>query len=684
MSLRRNSLKRFRPVLETLEDRLVLDDTSAGLNGILARGLTTYGGFPLTGVAIGIGQVEPGRPGKPNAPINDSVPNFAHNDVVPAAVFRQAQNPTQNSPAEIDGHAERVAGVMIANNATNTHEGVAPSAELFAATFTPVNVFAPEQSPALALNHIATRNNGDIRAINFSAGFATTAPLDGSSFLTRFVDWSAREHDTLYVIGGNELPGGIPLPSDEYNGMTVAFSEKDANGVFRIIATENVFTEDAAGLRRSTDIVAPGLDILFPTLGQAAYILGTRANGMLGTSYAAPHVTGAVALLQEYADDRIFNGAPGWDPVNARRHQVLKAVLMNSADKIQGLLGMSRTVLKKDGTNWNDSDAKDAIGNEAGRFIPLDSEMGTGHLNVSRALEQFSPGQYPAPGAAGGVPAIGWDYNSVDGSQIRKYPFEKTLLGAGHVSITVAWDSIVNLVEFPGGIAGRFDATDSFQRLPLSQVRLYLVQKGATSTENSVWSSESWSDNVQHIFFQLPPGNADYEFWIQTPGPNIARYGVAWWAEEAPPPPPPPPAPPAETPTLSISDVSLTEGNSGTKEFVFTVTLSTPATQTVTVDYTTGGSDASSENDYVAQSGTLTFAQGQSSKTIVILVNSDTYQEMDEKFYVHLDNAVNATIDDGEGEGLILNDDSIPAPGLDAINDNATCEGDYFVDIAVM
>src|SRR5262245_50319814 len=70
-------------------------------------------------------------------------------------------------------------------------------------------------------------------------------------------------------------------------------------------------------------------------------------------------------------------------------------------------------------------------------------------------------------------------------------------------------------------------------------------------------------------------------------------------------------------PTLSINDVSVTEGNDGTTSAVFTVTLSRASSQTVTVNYATAdGSATTANNDYMAASGTLTFAPGQTSQTI--------------------------------------------------------------------
>src|SRR6058998_1719427 len=65
-------------------------------------------------------------------------------------------------------------------------------------------------------------------------------------------------------------------------------------------------------------------------------------------------------------------------------------------------------------------------------------------------------------------------------------------------------------------------------------VRLYLMPEGATQLSDAVWVSRA-PGNVQHIFFQLPPGDADYEIWVENTGNNssnsvTANYGLAWWA----------------------------------------------------------------------------------------------------------------------------------------------------------
>jgi uncharacterized protein (TIGR03437 family) len=129
-----------------------------------------------------------------------------------------------------------------------------------------------------------------------------------------------------------------------------------------------------------------------------------------------------------------------------------------------------------------------------------------------------------------------------------------------------------------------------------------------------------------------------------------------------------------DVPALSINDVSLTEGNAGTKTFTFTVSLSAPAPSTVTFDVTTQDNTATvADNDYVAHSVTAqTIATGNSSVRFDVTVNCDSNIEPDETFFVNVTNVTGATVSDGQGLGTILNDDS---PQL-TINDVNVIEPD--------
>jgi aryl-phospho-beta-D-glucosidase BglC (GH1 family) len=127
------------------------------------------------------------------------------------------------------------------------------------------------------------------------------------------------------------------------------------------------------------------------------------------------------------------------------------------------------------------------------------------------------------------------------------------------------------------------------------------------------------------------------------------------------------------TPSLSIGDVQVMEGNSGFTDAAFVVSLSAPSGKTVTVNYSTQDGTATAPSDYTAASGTLTFAPGETSKTIHIQVRGDTVVEPNETFFVNLSSPTNATIADGQGQGTILNDDVGPAPSI-SINDVTVTE----------
>ncbi len=127
--------------------------------------------------------------------------------------------------------------------------------------------------------------------------------------------------------------------------------------------------------------------------------------------------------------------------------------------------------------------------------------------------------------------------------------------------------------------------------------------------------------------------------------------------------------------SISTRDVTVTEGNAGTSNAVFMVTLSAASNQTVTVDYATANGTATAGSDYIATSGTLTFAPGATTQSLTVVVNGDITVESDETLFVNLSNPANATIADNQALGTISNDDIVvPLPDI-SINDVSVTEG---------
>ena len=115
-----------------------------------------------------------------------------------------------------------------------------------------------------------------------------------------------------------------------------------------------------------------------------------------------------------------------------------------------------------------------------------------------------------------------------------------------------------------------------------------------------------------------------------------------------------------DEPRISIGDVSKAEGKKNQKtKFTFTVTLSAPYDQPVTMSFRTAdGIATTGDGDYVARTGTLTFLPGETTKTVTLEVKGDSKREADEYLYLDLfGNSDNSLFTKSRGTGTILNDD---------------------------
>jgi len=118
-------------------------------------------------------------------------------------------------------------------------------------------------------------------------------------------------------------------------------------------------------------------------------------------------------------------------------------------------------------------------------------------------------------------------------------------------------------------------------------------------------------------------------------------------------------------PELRVDGDSVLEGNTGNTPVSFVLTLSSAWTKPVVVNYATRDDSAkASDSDYVPVKGTVTFAPGETRATVDVSVVGDTRPETDERFYLDLSSASNATIVAGTGTAIIQNDDSGDAPGF--------------------
>ncbi|MEM8778664.1 MAG: S8 family serine peptidase [Cyanobacteria bacterium P01_G01_bin.49] len=499
-------------------------NTSVGEDGIYANRLHEQP-YHLTGRKIAIGQVEIGRPGQFGFDkIAAWIPTFKL-----AGIYYQDR--TVKANGNLDNHAAMVATVMVSQD--KRLPGVAPNARLYASAVGALKGGGQPQE-CLASQHIAQQNSDDVRAINFSFGESLErdtreeAKLDGNALLSRCIDWSSRVHDTLYVIAGNQGRGGIPIPTDHYNGITTAYTAKRDGKYTKVdfanlsalpvgIGRSLIKREINVGDRRAINLVAPGNKI-------ALYDLAGNIQEVSGTSFAAPHITASVALLQEFGDRQLREKQPNWS-LDSRRHEVTKAVLLNSADKLQDqgdglLLGMMRTIFSKSQKTWLDSDA---YGDPS---IAVDMEMGAGHLNVFRAYQQFSAGQWKPEKV---VPSMGWDYDQVTANNHQDYTIKDPLRQGSYVSITLVWDRLVELKDENNN--QQYDIGEGFKDHGLNNLDIFLMPENAETSTESACSSISNVDSTEHIFCKVPE-TGTYKVRVQYSkqlNRSSQSYALAWW-----------------------------------------------------------------------------------------------------------------------------------------------------------
>lgn len=126
-------------------------------------------------------------------------------------------------------------------------------------------------------------------------------------------------------------------------------------------------------------------------------------------------------------------------------------------------------------------------------------------------------------------------------------------------------------------------------------------------------------------------------------------------------------------PEISIADAEIKEGDNGTTRLEFQVELSEPYHAPVAVEFTASGQTARPGSDFRQTSGRVSFAAGQTQKTVTLRVNGDPDVESDETLFVRLHNPVGAILGRAQAVGTILNDDEYPRI---SIADNSMTEGD--------
>ncbi|MEB3175505.1 MAG: Calx-beta domain-containing protein, partial [Cyanobacteriota bacterium] len=188
------------------------------------------------------------------------------------------------------------------------------------------------------------------------------------------------------------------------------------------------------------------------------------------------------------------------------------------------------------------------------------------------------------------------------------------------------------------------DDAQAYTSLSVSQISggVSLVNLSNDPTETSAGAEQTLAAGTYLLYVS---GNGAYDIASSQSRPTAYTLTLATTTQPAP--------------SLSINNVSRNEGDNGTTQANFTVSLAAGSDQIITVDYSTADGTALAGSDYTAVSGSLTFNPGQLSQTITVPVTGDLLVEGNETFVVNLTNPVNATITQAQGTGSIQNDDFI-------------------------
>jgi len=371
---------------------------------------------------------------------------------------------------------------------------------------------------------------GQADVINSSWGF--TDPESSSGYSIALDGLANQNPNTTFVVSaGNAGPGPntVGSPGAGYNALTVGALANDAANNYDSVASfssrgpqdyYDPINGTVVGVRAAVDIAAPGTDLTSAyyggqTGGNNPTLTGSPngpaggptfyTSGLGGTSFASPITAGAATLI----DSASYTSATLAPNAASRDARVVKAVLMNSADKIPG---------------WNNGQV--ANGNGLGGVITtqsLDWNSGAGALNLDRAFDQYLSGTTDVAGTGQGnlgqVQTVGWDYGqSVLGTD-NIYRIDQRLLGGTNLYVTLDW------------FRDRLFDAQTLNFFDIAQANLDLLIRDTLSNQ-VISESISLYNVVEHLAFVLPRTSL-YQIEVAFNGTTFGaldavNYGLAW------------------------------------------------------------------------------------------------------------------------------------------------------------
>lgn len=526
--------------------------TLTGININAFLGANTFYGAGFTGQSTIVTNVEAGHIWGNTAAAGGTttghetlghVTNFTH---FAAEAWNEPSTAGDQVTDLVDRHATRVGMLIGGRNggaSPGNHQlGIAYNTDLRSAAMATSWIgSAPALNFNVSLNTFLTAyntafSNSDV--VNSSIGATDTT---GTGFIALSVDALSHQNTQVTFVSssGNSGPSAntVGAPGSGYNGITVAALNNDGNTYASVASfssrgpqswDDNVAGGVVANARAPVDIAAPGTSLTSahyggrtggnnPSLAGSAGTANATdyAGGLNGTSFAAPIVAGGAALVVSASKNTPATAGNA----NSRDARVVKAVLLNSADKTTG---------------WNNGQVANGNGGVT-TTQALDYAVGTGRMNLDTAYDQYFAGTKDVAGTGSGnlgsVQAIGWDFGLATINSSNEYYFNQALVGGSMLTVTLDWFRTRPIISG--------NAVDDSQ----ANLNLRIFDATGGNVGTIISSSISTYNVVEHLHFALPytglfgiqvvhAGNLFDDLTVPEFGATV-NYGLAWSGTEA-------------------------------------------------------------------------------------------------------------------------------------------------------
>ncbi|MDR0533053.1 MAG: S8 family serine peptidase [Verrucomicrobiales bacterium] len=365
--------------------------------------------------------------------------------------------------------------------------------------------------------------SGRADVINSSWGYTDPSgrTQDGGTSFTGILDGLAHDNPTVAFVAaaGNDGPGAAPGgPASGFNGISVGALDYDANHNYTLPAG---FTSGApadfynpatgqtiSGVRAAVDLAAPGTGMILaaydPDNPSATDLYYVNAAG---SSFAAPMVSGGIALLKDMAKNTMPDNASAQDT------RVIKAVLMAGATKTTG---------------WNNGQHVNGSG-VIETTQSLDYQVGAGLVNLAQSAVVY---QNPVTGSRTGLGLNGWDMAQLGNGDSMNYTLA---LSGSDIELTIALTWFSNTI---------YDAAnETYQDISLSNFNLSVWLMDGDTFATMLAESDSLYNNTELLSLDLA-GGLTYGFKVSFDGMvydingdlggQTDTYAVAWSAQAIP------------------------------------------------------------------------------------------------------------------------------------------------------